>query len=140
MRNAVVILVCLPLLTVLSCGPREIEFGESLEGLTEVYLTVIAPDDDTGKFDSLRIWQDALISQSLDKHSVHLFKNERDDLLPKRWLDYETHITDVHPGTSEHHYLVRMRFSLSYAQSGTARRRTRRRRRRPRQDYPPPPP
>ena len=113
MRFASALLIYLPLLGLYGCGPREINFTESLEGLDEVYLDVQAPYQGDEKFDSLRVWQETLIAESLEKHGVLQFQNEKDDQLPKRTLEFETTIIDVFPGTLGQHYLARMRFTLS---------------------------
>lgn len=113
MKIAIAVLFCTPLLAQLGCGPRKIYIPESLDGLDEVHLSVISPYEEDKEYDSLRIWQKALIAESLEKHGIHIYKPKTDFKLPKRFLEYETRITSVFPDTQFHHYLVRMRLHLT---------------------------
>lgn len=94
------------------CNSQKLNFPECLKGLDEVHLKILTPYEGDKEYDSLNAWQKAHIAESLEKHGVQVYKLKADFELPKRFLEYESRITDVFPNTAYHQYLVRIRLSL----------------------------
>jgi len=112
MKFALAMLTCFTILVLLGCRPQKLNFPECLAGLDEVHLKILTPYDGDKEYDSLNTWQKEHIAESLEKHGVHVYKLKTDFELPKRFLEYETRITDVFPNTTYHQFLVRIRLSL----------------------------
>ena len=112
MKFALAMLTCFTILVQLGCRPQKLNFPECLAGLDEVHLKILTPYEGDKEYDSLNTWQKEHISESLEKHGVHVYKLKSDFELPKRFLEYESRITDVFPNTTYHQFLVRIRLSL----------------------------
>ncbi len=112
MKFALVMLTCFTTLVLAGCKPQKLNFPECLAGLDEVHLKIISPHVGDKEYDTLNTWQKEHISESLEKHGVHVYKLKSDFELPKRFLEYESRITDVFPNTTYHQFLVRIRLSL----------------------------
>jgi len=112
MKIVLAMLIGFIALVLVGCNTQKLSFPECLKGLDEVHLKVLTPYEGDKEYDSLNRWQKAHIAESLRKHGVHVYKLNDDFELPKRFLEYESRITDVFPNTSYHQFLVRIRLSL----------------------------
>ena len=112
MKVAFVMLTCFTILALAGCKSKKLNFPEYLAGLDEVHLKILTPYDGDKEYDSLNTWQKEHIAESLKKHGVQVYKLKTDFQLPKRFLEYESRITDVFPNTTYHQFLVRIRLSL----------------------------
>ena len=125
MRFAIVMLTCLPLLGLFGCNELEIQDYGCLEGLEEICVLVDTPlvkyigsDEESeisAQFDSLRLWQETTMKESLEKHGIPTTLPYMCTEYPKRILQFDATIYSAFGGTPQHHYVLQMRLDLTEA-------------------------